>query len=610
MNKIKSHNDLREAFAKFWQERGHREIPPIRLVPENDPTTLFTGSGMQQLVPFLLGQEHPLGTRLYNIQRSFRSQDIEEVGDNRHTTFFEMMGNWSLGDYFKEKQLSWLWEFLTITLGLPKELLYVTVFEGNKDVPKDEESIRIWKKLGVADDHIHAYPAKKNWWSRAGEPEKMPTGEVGGPTSEVFYEFKEIKHDLKFGKICHPNCDCGKFIEIGNSVFMTHKKQKDGALTELPKKNVDFGGGLERLLMAIYNTPDVFKTDAFPITTLEKLSGKKYGTDETLTRSFRILADHLRAATMLLGDGVMPSNTEQGYVLRRLIRRAIRFSKNLELTASFTTEVAKEVIHSFEKPYPHLKTQKEKIMEELSREEQKFQKTLTRGLGEFERMAKNNTLTGKDAFFLYESYGFPIEITQELAQERNIKLDLKEFEEEKKRHQEVSKKGMEKKFRGGLADHSENTVKLHTATHLLHNALRTILGPEVGQKGSNITGERLRFDFSFPRALTKEELKQVEKMINKRVGEGHEVWFEVLDKNEALKLGALAFFGEKYWEKVNVYFIGEKGAQRAREKAFSKEFCGGPHVTNTKDIGHVTITKEESAGSGIRRIYAVIQSSS
>lgn len=603
MKSIKSHNDLREAFAKFWEERDHREIPPIRLVPENDPTTLFTGSGMQQLVPFLLGQKHPLGTRLYNIQRSLRSQDIEEVGDNRHDTFFEMMGNWSLGDYFKEEQLSWLWKFLTEVLELPKEKIYVTIFEGNKDVPKDDESVKIWKKLGVSEDHIFAYPAKKNWWSRAGEPEKMPAGEVGGPTSEVFFEFTDVAHDKQFGEKCHPNCDCGKFVEIGNSVFMTHKKQRDGSLTELPKKNVDFGGGLERILMAVNNTPDVFRTDAFDVAILEKLSEKKYESDEALTRSFRIIADHMRAATFLIADGIVPSNTEQGYVLRRLIRRSIRFSKNLNLQPGFTTEVANSVIDSFKKPYPHLEEKKEQILSELTREEQKFQRTLTRGLSEFERMARNKSLTGKDAFFLYESFGFPIEVTEELAQEKNIKLDLKEFEEEKKRHQEISKKGMEKKFRGGLADHSEQVVKLHTATHLLHNALRTILGNEVGQKGSNITGERLRFDFSFPRAVTKEELKQVEDMINKRVGEGHDVWFEVLDKEEALKLGAMAFFGEKYGERVNVYFIGKKDQ---REKAFSKEFCGGPHVTNTKDVGHVTITKEESAGSGIRRIYATI----
>src|SRR3989344_2981546 len=322
-----------------------------------------------------------------------------------------MMGNWSLGDYFKEEQLSWLWKFLTETLGLPKEKLYATVFEGNKDVSKDEESIHIWKKIGLPDSHIHTYPAKKNWWSRAGEPEKMPAGEVGGPTSEVFFEFTQVSHDKKFGEKCHPNCDCGKFVEIGNSVFMTHKKQSDGSLTELPKKNVDFGGGLERLLMAINNTPDVFKTDAFSISTLENLSGKKYDEDETITRDFRIVADHLRAATFLIADGIVPSNTEQGYVLRRLIRRAIRFSKNLGLQPGFTTEVAKAVINSFKKPYPQLEELKEQVLSELTREEQKFQRTLTRGLSEFERMAKNKNVTGKDAVFLYESFGFPIEVT-------------------------------------------------------------------------------------------------------------------------------------------------------------------------------------------------------
>lgn len=594
MSMIKTHNQLREAFTSFWKKHGHIEVPPIPLVPQNDPTTLFTGSGMQQLVPYLLGQEHPLGTRLYNIQRSFRSQDIEEVGDNRHDTFFEMMGNWSLGGYFKKEQLSWFWEFLTKNLGLPPEKLYVSVFEGNNEVPKDTEVYNIWKSLGIADSHIHFYNASKNWWSRAGEPKNMPNGEVGGPDSEVFYEFTNVKHDPKFGKKCHPNCDCGRFLEIGNSVFVQYKKV-DGKLKALPKKNVDFGGGLERLLMAAQNAPDMFMTDAFyPIVQIiEKLSHKQY---KDHVRPFRIIADHLRAATFLLGDSVMPSNTEQGYVLRRLIRRAIRFSKQLELQAGFTAEIATEVIKAFEKPYPHLIQNQAKILEELSREEQKFQKTLSRGLSEFERMTKDKTITAKDAFLLYESYGFPIEITQELAIEKGITLNLNEFEEEKKRHQEISKKGMEKKFRSGLADHSENTIKYHTATHLLQQALRHVLGTHVRQKGSNITAERLRFDFSHPQKLTEEELKQVETVINEQIEKNIAVTVTTMPYKQAVTKGALFVPGEQYPGMVTVYSIG----------TFSTEICTGPHVTNTKEIGTVTITKQESAGSGIRRIYAEV----
>lgn len=590
-----THQQLRDSFASFWKKNGHTEVPPIRLVPENDPTTLFTGSGMQQLVPYLLGETHPLGTRLYNVQRSFRSQDIEEVGDNRHTTFFEMMGNWSLGDYFKEEQLTWFWKFLTKELKLPQEKLYVTCFEGNADVPKDTESASIWKKLGVIEDHIRFYPASKNWWSRAGAPSNMPPGEVGGPDSEVFFEFTDIPHNPTFGSTCHPNCDCGRFLEIGNSVFIQFKKNEDGSLSELPNKNVDFGGGLERQLAAVNNDPDVFKSDALwsGIEKIQSLTGKPY--EGINLKPMRVITDHIRAATVLTADGVTPSNTEQGYVLRRLIRRSVRFGKTMGVHQSFTGTIAQSIVELFKVAYPHIKQQEQHIVETLAREEEKFERTLSHGLKEFDKIAqKHHTISGHDAFYLYESYGFPVELTEELAHEKKIKLDLKGFEDEKSRHQEASKKGLDKKFRGGLADHSEMTVKYHTATHLLHQALRDTLGTHVQQKGSNITPDRLRFDFSHPERITEMELANVVSIVNQKIKEELVVSKKQTTYEEAKKEGALAFFGQRYPEKVNVYSIG----------SYSKEICGGPHVENTKTLGHFEIFKESSAGAGVRRIYA------
>ena len=597
-----THQQLRDTFSSFWKKRSHVEVPPIPLVLENDPTTLFTGSGMQQLVPYLSGQEHPLGTRLYNIQRSFRSQDIEEVGDNRHTTFFEMMGNWSLGDYFKEEQLSWVWEYLTKELQLSPEKLYVSCFEGNSDVPKDAVSERIWKKLGLQDNHILFYDAKKNWWSRAGEPKHMPAGEIGGPDSEVFYDFgEELKlHEQSAWKHtpCHPNCDCGRFLEIGNSVFIQYKKNPDGSLSELPKKNVDFGGGLERQLAAVNNDPDVFRTDVlWPIVeSIQQLSGKHY--DPEHQPAMRVIADHMRASVLLIADGVRPSNTEQGYVLRRMIRRAVRFAAGLNLSEGFTTVLAKTVGELLVTAYPHIMHQQRIIASTLLAEEQKFKRTLSHGLQEFDRMvSKNKRISGKDAFLLYESYGFPVEITSELATEKGISIDLEGFSEEKQRHQNVSRKGLDKKFKGGLADQSEQTIKLHTATHLLHQALRDILGTHVQQKGSNITAERLRFDFSHTEHVTDEQVKQIEKIVNEKITLDLPVSKKVTTYNEAIAEGALAFFGERYPEKVNVYTIGD----------YSKEICGGPHVEHTQQLGRFSIQKEQSAGSGLRRMYAILE---
>lgn len=601
-----SHLGLREKFALFWQQKGHVEVPPIPLVPENDPTTLFTGSGMQQLVPYLMGEPHPLDSRLYNIQRSFRGQDIEEVGDNRHDTFFEMLGNWSLGDYFKKEQISWFYEFLTKVLNLDKNKLYVTIFSGFKKIPKDEESENIWKSLGISESRIVYYGADKNWWSRAGTPEEMPEGEIGGPDSEVFYDLG-TKHDPQFGKNCHPNCDCGRFIELGNSVFIQYKKV-NGELIELPKKNVDFGGGLERMLVALQNKKEIFETDVFYpiISEIEKLSSKKYHTNATFDQAFRILSDHLRASVFLIADGVLPSNIEQGYVLRRLIRRAVRFCRTLELSEQTLAKLSNVVIEIFKIPYPYLLTKKTLITQILEDEEIKFRKTLNRGIKELEKIiTQKNRLTAKDVFFLFESHGIPIETTLELAKEKGVNVDTSELETEKKWHQEVSKKGMEKKFKGGLSDTSEQSIKYHTATHLLHQALREVLGKHVQQKGSNITAERLRFDFSHDKKLGNEEIKKLEDKVNQKIQENLSVSFEVMDYKEALNQGALAFFGQRYPEKVKVYSIGPSAS--SGNAPFSQEVCGGPHVEKTGVLGKFKITKAESLGANLQRLYAILE---
>lgn len=590
---------LREIWKKYWEDRNHKEVPPIPLVPKDDPTTLFTGSGMQQLVPYLLGQEHPLGKRLYNIQPSFRASDIEEVGDNRHDTFFEMMGNWSLGDYFKKEQLEWYWKFLTEELKLPKEKLYVTVFEGYKDLPAgrqglpaDEESYQIWRKLGIADDHIVKYGPEKNWWSRAGVPDLMPAGEPGGPDSEVFYEFTEIKHNKKFGEVCHPNCDCGRFLEIGNSVFIEYQKQKDGSFKELPKKNVDFGGGIERLLAAINDDPDMFKTDLYTpiIQILEEETNKKYEDDKA---SMQVIADHLKTSVFLISESLLPSNKEQGYILRRLIRRCV--VKYHNLTDSMTPDFD-EVINGILSIYDGInhidKARLKQIIPKVVNEEvEKFADTLDKGLKIVNKLEK---IDGKTAFDLYQSYGFPLEIVEELALEKGQQIDREEFKKEFEQHKELSRKQSAGKFKGGLADTSEQSIKYHTATHLLHQALFDVLGDEVRQEGSNITGERLRFDFSANRKLTDEELKKVEQIINDKIHESHKVHFEIMSKDKAQEIGAKSFFKEKYGDKVKVYFVGD----------YSKEFCGGPHVENTSQIEKIEIYKYEKIGSNLYRIYA------
>lgn len=590
-----THVELRKKFAEFWKKNNHKEVPAIPLIPQNDPTTLFTGSGMQQLVPYLLGEPHPLGKRIFDIQPCFRSQDIEEVGDNRHTTFFEMMGNWSLGDYFKKEQLGWFWKFLTEEVGLPKEKLHVTVFAGDEknNLPPDDDSIKVWKELGIPENKIYKYGPEKNWWSRAGVPDNMPPGEPGGPDSEVFYEFTHVEHDKKFGEKCHPNCDCGRFMEIGNSVFMQYKKNPDKTFSNLPAMNVDFGGGLERILAADNDDPDVFMTNVFTklISAVEKESGRKYS-DAINKPAMRIIADHIKAATFLIVQGVLPSNKEQGYVLRKLLRRSAIKMKSLKGNFdihSFSL-ISRSVLATYEN-YFDIKKDELLVTSIIDGEMTKFSSSLERGLRE---IAKIEKVDGKIAFDLYQSFGFPYELTEELFIEKGQQIDKKQFVTEFNKHKELSRSSSVGKFKGGLADHSVQTIKYHTATHLLHQAIFDVVGHDIRQEGSNITVDRLRFDFYSLRKPTPEEIKNIEKNINDKIDEKLPVSFKIIPKAEAMKIGAKSFFREKYPDMVKVYFIGD----------YSKEFCGGPHVTNTSEIGHIEIYKFEKIGSNLYRIYA------
>lgn len=615
-------SEVRTRYLDFFAQRGHAIIPSAPIVPENDPTTLFTSSGMQPLVPYLLGQPHPKGSRIANSQMSFRAEDIEEVGDNRHTTFFEMLGNWSLGDYFKQEQLTWFFEFLTDKtegLGLDPKRLYVTVFGGDTDsgMKADAESVDIWKKLfekkgvdttfveigteerggdvGMHGGRIFSYGARKNWWSRAGVPAKMPAGEIGGPDSEVFYDFG-TPHDTKFGAKCHPNCDCGRFVEVGNSVFMQFIKQEDGTFKELPKKNVDFGGGLERLAFAAIGNPDIFMLDVFDAAraVLEKRSGKSY-TDAF--RPFRIILDHMRAASFFLASGIRPGNTEQGYVLRRLIRRSIREADKLGIKEAVLAEVAEGFGTAYVEVYPFVQSAKNVIREELEKEETQFRKTLAHGMRELEKMGDNI-----DAFMLFTTYGFPIELTAEIARERELVVDLEAVQKQMEEHQALSREGAAQKFAGGLADHAEQTVRYHTAHHLLLKALQMVLGKDVHQRGSNITSERLRIDFSYGAKMTQEQKTEVEKIVNEKIAEGIPVIRTDMKKEDAEKLGAEHEFGAMYPDIVSVYSIG------SLDNAFSIEFCGGPHISNTSDLaGTFKIIKEEASSAGIRRIKAVLE---
>ncbi len=628
-------SEVRKRYLEFFKTRGHVIIPSAPIVPENDPTTLFTSSGMQPLVPYLLGKDHPEGKRIVNSQTSFRAGDIEEVGDNRHTTFFEMLGNWSLGDYFKQEQLPWIFEFLTSYeegLGFDPSRLYVTVFDGDTDagMDLDQESIDIWKKLfsekgidaelvrigteekgyekGMQSGRIFSYGAKKNWWSRAGVPANMPAGEPGGPDSEIFYDFG-TPHDPKWGKECHVNCDCGRFVEICNSVFMQFVKQADGTFAELPKKNVDFGGGLERFTATTIPTSDVFLVDIFDgaRTVLEERSGKKYGEGEEITRSYRIILDHTRAAAFFLASAITPSNTEQGYVLRRLIRRSIREADKLGVKDAVLAEVAEGYGEAYADQYPTVKQNHDFIRDELAKEEAQFRKTLTNGMRELEKMGSD-----VDAFTLFTTYGFPIELTEEIAKERGFTFDMGKVKKKMEEHQKLSQAGAAQKFAGGLADHQEQTIRYHTTHHILLKALQMVLGKDVHQRGSNITSERLRIDFAYGQKMTLEQVKEVERIVNEKIKEELPVSRTVMKQGEAEKLGAEHEFGVKYPEMVSVYSVGPKDATETDPKiseAFSIEFCGGPHVSNTKEIsegGTFRIVKEEASSAGVRRIKAVV----
>ncbi|MCE9586675.1 alanine--tRNA ligase [Candidatus Uhrbacteria bacterium] len=600
-------NEIRQKFLDFFQEKGHAIIPSASVVPENDPTVLFTTAGMHPLVPYLQGQVHPGGKRLADSQKCVRTDDIDEVGDNRHLTFFEMLGNWSLGDYFKQEAISWSFEFLTSKdwLGIDPKKIYVTVFEGDADAPQDDESIGIWQGLfetvGIAaelGDRIRAYPKKKNWWGPAGL-----TGPCG-PDTEIFYDTGKA-HNPFFGVECHQNCDCGKFVEIWNNVFMEYDKQADGSFVALKQKNVDTGMGLERIAAVIQNVDTIFETDAFQpvIAKITSLSNKSYEGNE---RAFRIIADHLRAATFIIGDqrGVSPSNVGQGYIVRRLLRRAIREGRRLGILDPFTHLIAEVYAGEYGGHYAELTQNLSKIVDELKKEEEKFGKTLEKGMKELEKMLSKGAISGEGAFLLFSSYGFPLELTEEILREKGESVDRAVFQSEFKKHQELSRSSSAGSFKGGLADNSVETTRLHTATHLLHQALRTVLGDHVAQKGSNITAERLRFDFSHDQKMTPEQIVKVEELVNESIQKDYPVHCEQLTVDEAKSRGAIGLFEDKYAQlggKINVYFVGDE-----KKGFFSKEICGGPHVEHTAELGSFKIQKEEAVSAGVRRIKATV----
>lgn len=631
---IMNTKELRQKYLDFFKDNGHTIISSASLIPENDPTTLFISSGMQPLIPYLLGEKHAEGTRVIDSQKCFRTVDIDEVGDNRHTTFFEMLGNWSFGDYFKKEQIPWYFEFVTKVIGLDPNRLYITCFKGNKDLnlPKDEESVKIWQeeftkigidtevvenpeKDGMGNGKIFYYDESKNWWSRVGVPQNMPVGEPGGPDSEVFWDFGEQlgfheKSEWK-NKPCHVNCDCGRFMEIGNNVFMEYQKTEKG-FELLSQKNVDFGGGLERTLAAVLDTPDVFMIDVMKpvIKTIEKVSHKKYGENEDSDKAFRVITDHLRAATFLIADGAPPSNKDQGYYTRRLLRRSICYANKLGIKKDFCVEVVKSIIDSYKDHYVELQNKKRQILSEIKSEEEQFRTTLEKGLKEFKKALADKKISGKEAFNLFATYGFPLEMTQELAAEGGFEVDVKEFEKEFAKHQDISRKGAQGKFKGGLADASEKTKKLHTATHLLQAALRKVLGNHVEQKGSNITAERLRFDFSHPEKMTDEQKHDVEDLVNTIIKKDYPVTCQELSIKEAKEKGAIGLFEDKYGEKVKVYTVGDPNQKPNADPdspTFSMEICGGPHVDRTGVLGKFKIKKEEASSAGIRRIKAVLE---
>ncbi len=672
MNKQITAKHLRSLFIEFFVQKGHTVIPSASLIPENDPTVLFTTAGMHPLVPYLMGQPHPAGQRLCNVQKCVRTGDIDDVGDKSHLTFFEMLGNWSLGDYFKKEMIPWSWEFLTSKdwLGLNPEDLAFSVFEGDENAPRDTESFDLWVAAGAKPEQIFYLPKEYNWWGPAGL-----TGPCG-PDTEMFI----VRDQAPCGPDCSPACSCGRYLEIWNDVFMQYNKLADGSYVPLEHQNVDTGMGLERTVLVLTGKDSVYETDLFSdiIKKIEELSGKTYaGADEETLRSFRVVADHMRTATFILGDprGVSPSNVDQGYVLRRLIRRAVRHGRQLGLADDFTAEIAMVIVDQYQDVYPELKQNRSFVLEQLLLEEKRFARTITQGMKEFDKMLSHmqegidsfnqmreklmdsvisrdvinrvkeaqeamknvgstlepvpelaafakeveklteafktienfrnvlenqfagmKTIKGKDAFKLYDTYGFPVEITMELAEEHGLQVDEDAFHQRFREHQKASQAGAQQRFKGGLADHGEETTKLHTATHLLQAALREVLGDEVAQKGSNITAERLRFDFTFGRKVTREELDQVEAIVNRVIQEDLPVTFEEMTVEDAKNTGAIGLFGDKYGEMVRVYSVGD----------FSKELCGGPHVNSTGELGSFKIQKEESSSAGVRRIRAVV----
>ena len=590
-------NELRKKFIDFFVSRGHVQISGASVIPENDPTVLFTTAGMHPLVPYILGQPHPAGKRLTDYQKCIRTKDIDNVGDPHHLTCFEMLGNWSLGDYFKKEMIPWSYEFLTQELGIDPEKLSVTVFEGEPGIPRDEESAEIWHKCGIPYERIYFMPREDNWWGPAGE-----TGPCG-PDTEMFIDTGRPK----CGPNCKPGCGCGKYFEVWNDVLMGYRKTKEGTFVEMERKCIDTGMGIERTIAILQGKKSVYETEVMQpiLRKIGELAGVTYGQDEKTDTSMRIIADHIRTSTFILGDqrGVSPSNVGQGYILRRLIRRAVRNGKHLGIEGAFLAKVAEVVIDMYGEPYPELVQNKDRVYSELTTEENKFSETLEKGEKQFDKMTffleKQGVkeIAGGSAFKLYDTYGFPIELTQELAAEKGFTVDVKGFQEAFAKHQELSRTAMAGDFKSGLGDHSEETTALHTATHMLQAALRQVLGTEVGQKGSNITPERLRFDFTYHEKMTPEQIKQVEDIVNEQIKKDLKVTVETMSPEEAVKKGAIAFFSSKYGDQVTVYSVGD----------FSKEVCAGPHVTHTGDMGHFHILKEESSSAGVRRIKAVLE---
>ncbi len=627
--------EIRTAYLKFFEERGHHIVPRAKLVLEGDPTTLFTGSGMQPMIPFLLGEAHDGGVRLVDSQTCLRAQDIDDIGDNRHTTFFEMLGNWSLGDYFKREQVPWMFEFLTKTVGLDPGKLYITCYVGNQafGIPKDTEAAELWADLfaqnglsnGMADigsetagyarginegERIFFYDGSKNWWSRNGNEANTPVGDPCGPDSEMFYLF-DIPHDPAFGEHCHPNCDCGRFMEIGNNVFMAYKKVADGVFEPLEKPNIDHGSGLERIAAAVNSDPDVFKISVmWPI--IEKLQALSKKSYEDHTESMRVIADHLRAATFLAVDGCVPSNKQQGYVMRRLLRRAIRYSFELGIEQNFMQEIVPVIAGLYANDFPEVAEKRDEVVIVLVKEEKVFRQTLRKGIKELEKRAADG-ITGDEVFTLYDTYGFPAELSVEEASRQHINVSenwREEFDAKMKEQRERSQTATKGTFKGGLGGQTLQHKKYHTATHLMYQALRDVLGDHVVQRGSNITEERLRFDFSHDGKVTREQLDEVERIVNEQIAKDLQISFAEYPTSEATgTLGALGQFGDRYGETVKVYSMKDALASDD-ERPFSFEICGGPHVDHTHELSEggkrFTIIKEEASSAGIRRIKAVL----